>query len=227
MTWLTKIVPDLRDRRTRADFRSAGNLHRALIRASTGLGPEPVADPRRRAGLLFRVEETRFGVHLLVQSRAPLDLAALGPGYGSGESRALAPFLAGLEKGRIVRYRIVASPTKRLGKSEHNARRLGLDEGSAPKAYTRRLRGADADAWWVSRAAANGLGLRSAAAHPLADVRDDGTAKRKRRVRHPAVRFEGVAVVADADAVRSAVLAGIGRGKSHGCGLLSLAFVEG
>ena len=32
MTWLTKIVPDLRYRQTRADFRTAGNLHRKLIR---------------------------------------------------------------------------------------------------------------------------------------------------------------------------------------------------
>ncbi|GAA3729695.1 CRISPR system Cascade subunit CasE [Spinactinospora alkalitolerans] len=226
MTWLTKIVPDLRHRQVRADFRSAGDLHRKLIRLSSDLGPEPVEDPRARAGLLFRVEETRSGIHLLVQSRSRLALDGLGPGYDVSEPRELEPFLKRLEKGRPVRYRIVASPTKRLGKSENNARRLGLDEKTGPKAYTMPLRGAEADEWWSLRAAASGLDLRSASAHALDDARDNGTAGKKRRVRHPAVRFEGGAVIADADVVRSAVLNGIGRGKSHGCGLLSLALVE-
>lgn len=45
MTWLTKIVPDLRYRQTRADFRTAGNLHRKLIRLSSDLGEERIANP--------------------------------------------------------------------------------------------------------------------------------------------------------------------------------------
>jgi len=40
------------------------------------------------------------------------------------------------------------------------------------------------------------------------------------------VRFDGEAVISDVDAVRHAVLNGIGRGKSYGCGLLSLALIE-
>lgn len=227
MTWLTKIVPDLRHRQTRADFRTAGDLHRTLIRLSADLGEERVANPSQQSGLLFRVEETRTGLHLLVQSRSPLRLDRLGPGYHDVQTRDLDSFLARLEKGGHVRYRIVASPTKRLGRSENNTRRLGLEEPPPkPKEYTWALRGADADQWWHSRAAANGLDLRSAYAQALDDARDPGTAHRRRKIRHPAVRFEGSAVIADADAVRAAVLNGIGRGKSYGCGLLSLALVE-
>ncbi|MEY9212257.1 type I-E CRISPR-associated protein Cas6/Cse3/CasE [Thermobifida halotolerans] len=227
MTWLTKIVPDLRHSQARTDLRTAGNLHRKLIRLSADLGEERVANPSQRSGLLFRVEETRAGLHLLVQSRSPLRLDRLGPGYHDVQARDLDPFLARLEKGGHVRYRIVASPTKRLGRSEQNTRRLGLKEAPPkPKEYTRPLRGAEADEWWHIRAAANGLELRSAYAHALDDARDPGTAHRSRRIRHPAVRFEGSAVVTDVDAVRAAVLNGIGRGKSYGCGLLSLALVE-
>lgn len=167
MAWLTKIVPDLRYRQTQADFRTAGNLHRKLIRLSADLGEERVANPRQVSGLLFRVEETRSGLYLLVQSRSPLRVDRIGPGYRDIQMRDLDPFLARLEKGNRVRYRIVASPTKRLGKSENNAQRLGLKEAPRkPKEYTWALRGAAADEWWRSRAAANGLELHSVYSHP-------------------------------------------------------------
>src|SRR5690606_30036222 len=115
MTWLTKIVPDLRYRQTRADFRTAGNLHRKLIRLSSDLGEERIANPRQRSGLLFSIEETRNELYRLVQSHSPLRVDRLGPGYHGVQMRNLDPFLARLDKGSRVRYRIVASPTKRLG----------------------------------------------------------------------------------------------------------------
>lgn len=42
-------------------------------------------------------------------------------------------------------------------------------------------------------------------------------------MRHSLVRYDGTATVTDPDALRAAVLAGIGRGKPYGAGLLSLA----
>ena len=45
-------------------------------------------------------------------------------------------------------------------------------------------------------------------------------------MRHAVVRFDGIGVVTDPDALRAAVLTGIGRGKSYGCGLLSLAWAR-
>lgn len=42
-------------------------------------------------------------------------------------------------------------------------------------------------------------------------------------IRLAVVRFDGIATVTDAGLARQAVLEGIGRGKSYGCGLLSLA----
>src|SRR5690606_13379869 len=227
MMWLTKIVPDLRYRQTRADFRTAGNLHRKLIRLSSDLGEERIANPRQQSGLLFRIEETRNELYLLVQSHSPLRVDRLGPGYHGVQMRNLDPFLARLDKGSRVRYRIVASPTKRLGRSENNTQRLGLKEPpKKPREYTWALRGAAAEEWWHSRAAANGRELLSTYAQTLDDVRDPGTADRSRKIRHPAVRFDGEAVISDVDAVRHAVLNGIGRGKSYGCGLLSLALIE-
>lgn len=210
--WLTRITPDPRSSAARSDFASAGDLHRRLMGM---LPPEDLGEsPRQAAGLLFRVEESRTGTTLLAQSLRELGASHLPSGYGKVEHRDLSPLLNALTAGQLVRYRIVASPTKRIGRSVER----GIKESTVP------LRGPDAEEWWNARAQSNGLELHSLIAQDRPDARDHS---RGRRIRHAAVLFQGVARVADAPAVRGAVLHGIGRGKSHGCGLLSLALLGG
>ncbi|GHC86276.1 type I-E CRISPR-associated protein Cas6/Cse3/CasE [Nocardiopsis terrae] len=230
MTWLTKIVPDLGSRRARSCFGSAGELHRLVIGlAAHSLGEERVESPRQRAGLLFRVEETRGAPVLLVQSSGSLNADALGAGFGSMVERDLTPFLEGLEKGTEVRYRIAAAPSKRLGKSDLNAERLGkraerLGELAQPgkRTYTRPLFGEQAEQWWRERAQRHGLDLSDVVSSGAVPSLDQGRTG-KRGVRIHVTRFDGHAVVRDPDALREAVRNGIGRGKSFGCGMLSLA----
>ncbi|MDS1269792.1 type I-E CRISPR-associated protein Cas6/Cse3/CasE [Lipingzhangella sp. LS1_29] len=210
--WLTRITPDPRSAEARADLAQAGNLHRRLMKL---LPPTELGDsPRQAAGLLFRVEESRSGTTILAQSTHHLVADQLPDGYGQLEHRELTPLLEALEVGRVVRYRIVASPTKRLGRSKQR----GVSETTIP------LRGPDADAWWYSRARNHGLEPRSVTAQ---DRNDSVDRSRGRRIRHAAVQFQGVATVTDPASAREAVLHGIGRGKSHGCGLLSLALAGG
>jgi CRISPR system Cascade subunit CasE len=223
LTWLTKITPDLSSRRARAAFSNAGELHRLLIGlVSSHLGGGRVSSPRQLTGLLFRVDEGRAGPVLLVQSHDRLDLARVGDGIGEAAERDLSPFLAGLEKGKEVRYRLAATPCKRLGKSEKNAERLGDRARPGVNAYTRPLYGADADQWWRDRAERHGLDLREVLSTGLGPALDPGRSGR-RGVRLPMTRFDGYAVVSDPEAVRRAVVEGVGRGKSFGCGMLSLA----
>ena len=231
MSRLTRITPNLSSRRVRAVFANAGEIHRLLIDlASHDLGPAPVDDPRQRVGLLFRLEETHEGPVLLVQSHRRLALerlpARLGPDFGQTAERDLTPFLDKLTKGQELRYRLAAAPSKRLGKSEKNAERLGKPAGSKARAYTRPLFGADAEQWWRERADRYGLDLREVAVSGAAPALDPGRGGR-RNVRHHVSRFDGHATVTDPDALRQAVLEGVGRGKSFGCGLLSLAPVGG
>lgn len=230
MTWLTKIVPDLGSRRARSCFGSAGELHRLVIGlAAHSLGEERVDSPRQRAGLLFRLEETQGTPVLLVQSSGALNADALGAGFGSMVERDLTSFLDGLEKGAEVRYRIAAAPSKRLGKSDRNAERLGdraeqLGELAQPgkRAYTRPLFGEQAEEWWRDRAERHGLDLSDVASTGAVPSLDRGRSG-KRGVRIHVTRFDGYAVVRDPDTLREAVRNGIGRGKSFGCGMLSLA----
>src|SRR5690606_36067690 len=116
--------------------------------------------------------------------------------------------------GTQVRYRIDANPTKRLGNSAGDK-----------KGRLAALHGADAAEWWHRRAAESGLELLSATASAMPDILGSRNRDRRGRCRatsHGVTRFEGVAGVADPEKVRSAVVEGIGRALTYGCGLLSI-----
>ena len=209
--WLTRITPDPSSAQARSDFAGAGAIHRRLMSL---LPPEELgSNPRQAAGLLFRTEETRRGSTILIQSARELDPSRLPDGYGCMERRELSPLLDALVVGHPVRYRIVASPTKRIGRSVQR----GVKEKTIP------LRGREAEDWWRRRAHERGLEPQSLISQERPDATDGS---RGRRIRHAAVLFQGVGTVVDAGALRAAVECGIGRGKSHGCGLLSLAPME-
>ena len=205
--WLTRIVPDPRSSAVRRDFRDAVALHqRVMTLVPDGLG----TDARHRTGVLFRVEESRAGRQLLVQTRVPPNPARLPDGYGTAAVRELTPLLDALTPGLAVRYRLAANPSKRLGRS-----------ASERQGKIVALRGTAAEAWWAARAAACGLSLRTLSAQSMPDI--TGRTSNGTLVRHGVVRFDGIAIVTDPELLRAAVLAGIGRGKAYGCGLLSLA----
>lgn len=207
--WLTRIVLDTRHPMVRGDLRDAGNLHRRVMSLlPDGIGPSA----RQQAGLLFRLESTRRGPYLLVQSALEPNTSRLPDGYGTARTIDLASFLAGLRSGALVHYRIAANTSKRLANP---------DRHKPGKVVA--LRGEQAQQWWVDRAGDHGLNLRTTQTVPQPDL--EGT-RADRRVRHAITRFDGIGVVTDPERLRVAVRAGVGRGKSHGCGLLSLASVR-
>jgi CRISPR system Cascade subunit CasE len=208
--WLVRIRLDSRDRNVRRDLRDVVNLHRTLMSTL----PHHLAEQARRdAGLLFRLDDTRSGLLLLVQSRLRLDLDQLPAGYGLTDERSLQPMLDGLTPGRAVQYRLAGNASKRLWKADEH-RRSGQVVA---------LNGLAADQWWIERAPRHGLQLQTLRSQPLPSLRGQrGTGK----IEHGVTRYDGTAIVDDIDAVREAVLRGIGRAKPYGCGLLSLAPVR-
>ncbi|MEU8380640.1 type I-E CRISPR-associated protein Cas6/Cse3/CasE [Streptosporangium sp. NPDC048865] len=201
--WLVRILPDLRRRDVNNDLADPDRLHKRMMM----LVPDEMGEQARaQTGVLFRVEDTRNGLQLLVQSTTKPDLSRLPDGYGEIAMRELDGLLTRLKPGALVHYRIAANPSKRLGRN------------AGPKAgKIEALRGAAAEEWWVARAAANGLAVSTVSSQSQQDIRAKGT------IRHAVVRFDGSAVVTDPEALRAAVVQGIGRGKAYGCGLLSLA----
>lgn len=210
-TWLTQITPDPRSRQVRRDLRDAVQMHKTVMSLVAWAGLDDQA--RAAGGVLYRIEETATAPRILVQTQVKPDPEQLPDGYGTARTRELDALLHWLHPGALVRYRLAASTVR-------------------SKARTREiipLRGAAADDWWTARAPAAGLALQSLASRspgdPVGRKTDDnenGTA-RTHRIRHTLTQFDGTATVTDPGALATAITAGIGRGKSYGCGLLSIA----
>ncbi|MFC4018972.1 type I-E CRISPR-associated protein Cas6/Cse3/CasE [Micromonospora sp. GCM10011542] len=200
--WLTRITPDLRHPAARRDLRDIIAVHRRVM----SLVPDDLGEqPRQHAGVLFRLDHTTAGPVLLVQTALPPDPARLPDGYGTIDTRDVSPLLKTLTIGMAVHYRIAANASKRAWQGDNAGKIVALS-------------GQQAEQWWQRKADAHGLDLRQLLAQPQPSARG-----RAVPVRHAITLFEGHAVISDADQVRAAVLAGIGRGRSFGCGLLSLA----
>ncbi|MFF7772704.1 type I-E CRISPR-associated protein Cas6/Cse3/CasE [Streptomyces massasporeus] len=201
-----RLNPHSRD--VQRDLRDATQMHRTVMR----MVPDNLGDaPRQQAGLLYRLEETDTSSTLLVQATT-LDPARLPTGYGQADVKSLAPMFTALRKGLGVRYRIVLNPAKR--------ERLSLeDKGKRGRIVP--LTGADADQWWLRRAAEAGLDLHVLTPTSMEPVRPRG--RDATCMRHSLLRYDGTATVTDPGALEDAVIQGIGRGKPYGAGLLSLA----
>lgn len=210
--WLTRITPDTRIRDARLDLGDAAAMHRRLMSLfPDSLGPQP----RVQAGLLFRIDrDQQSQAIILAQSTTAPDLGRLPDGYGRRDHRSLTPMLEALTEGLTIRFRLTANASKRAWK--------GDDRHTAGQVVP--LGGADAEHWWRSRAEQHhGLGileLRTESQQPVRGRRSG------HMITHAATRFDGVAVIRDPHALRTAVLSGVGRGKAYGCGLLSLALAR-
>ncbi|MGW4290441.1 type I-E CRISPR-associated protein Cas6/Cse3/CasE [Streptomyces sp. NPDC004673] len=214
--WLTRLRLNPAARTVQRDLRDAAALHRRIMT----LVPDGLGDnPRARAGILFRLDHDGTGAPtLLVQSCLPTDTRRLPKDYADTQTRDLTPLLSALRPGLTVRYRLLGNAVKRCGRNS--------TEGRWKQAIA--LRGPDAEQWWTTQADKAGLTLHTL----LSDNAESLTAwhagtpdagSGKVAVHHQGTRFDGTATVHDADALRHAVLNGIGRSKTYGCGLLSLA----
>ncbi|WP_411092756.1 type I-E CRISPR-associated protein Cas6/Cse3/CasE [Streptomyces sp. 049-1] len=205
---LARIRLNPHSRAVQRDLRNATDMHRTLMR----LVPDGLGDsPRQAAGLLYRLDVTDTFNTLLVQA-ATLDPTRLPEDYGHTDVKDLTPVFNALQKGLAVRYRIVVNPVK--------IERLPL-ENKGQRGKRIALTGPDADQWWERRAHEAGLHLATALPTPVAAVH--GRGDNAVAVRHHLLRYDGIATVTDPDALAEAVLVGIGRAKSYGAGLLSLA----
>ncbi|MFJ4652109.1 type I-E CRISPR-associated protein Cas6/Cse3/CasE [Nocardia sp. NPDC088792] len=207
---LTKIVANMAQTQVRQDLRDIQRMHHVL----TTLACRPDFGPSSRlaAGLLYRVEHTARGVQILMQSITRPDPKRLSPGYDIIGTTDLAPLLNQLQIGTRVRYRITANPTK------------SVVQGPNKRGKVQPVTGDEAIEWWSRKANQSGLEL----ADTTLTATDRLTGSRAKdghrsRLTIVAVTFEGTATVVDPSEVSTALLAGIGRGRAYGCGMLSVA----
>ncbi|MFE7128866.1 type I-E CRISPR-associated protein Cas6/Cse3/CasE [Streptomyces sp. NPDC057617] len=150
--------------------------------------------------------------------------------------------------GEFVRYRLLGNAVRRCGRNSMAGRwkqAIPLHGEEADRWWTERAPAAGLSLRTVLSDSAETLSTwhagardRSAGQSKAGAGREGGGERRSevprvaggRRWREgqvlvprQATLFEGTAVVRDAEALRNALLNGIGRSKSYGCGLLSLA----
>lgn len=203
------------------DIANAQNLHRRVL----SLIPDQLgAETRQAAGLLFRLERTSNTHILLIQSTAPLDLSALPVGYATAtDERDLTPLLTWCQAGKTVRYRITTQPFRSIATKERNP------NGRFKRGRRTYLFGEEAINWWHRKSEHAGLDLDPHALRVTEEPDitgwkpDPHTPDKQHKIRESITRFEGVATITNPDALRTALVTGIGQRKAYGAGLLSIA----
>lgn len=207
---LTQLILNPNSRSVLSDIHDSYKLHQRVM---SGF-PTPLPEGER---VLYRLDYQNNPVQLivLVQSQSPStwdDLERIGYLVQPAASKTFFPsFLTG----QLLQFRLVANPTKRLGKrSEKSGHRVGL------------MRENDQKEWLKNKGLANGFQIVkvTVSKHDHPDGRKyDPKPGKWIRIRQHGVRFDGILTVTDKERFLNALSNGIGSGKAMGFGLLSLA----
>lgn len=209
--YLTRIPLNLGSHEVRSELSNRYSLHQTLTRV--------FAEPGE-SRILYRVEDdASLNPYILVQSSVQPDLAAFYSNYvarsGQVETRDITSLIDRFEVGRRFRFRIAINPTTQGRKIQ----------GGREIEFRRVLhKNTEAISWFA------GMGERRGFALPLSDPFNEPTMKKLAmfRGKSPKERvavslIDGVLEVTNPQAFAAAFVAGIGKAKIYGLGMLSLA----
>ena len=204
-------------------------MHAAVMSSFPTLLPNDTDGPR----VLWRIDRTsRAEVFLYIVSPTKPDLTHLveqagWPTQPTWESYDYTPFLSRLAKGDVWAFRLTANPV-------HSIRRKAGEPTKLTAHLTQRyqkkwlLQRQDAAGFRVVEKPAEKRRLPEGDEHELIvhnrrDWNFSKGARKGRPVSLVTVTFDGRLEVTDPDALRRALISGIGRAKAYGCGLMTLA----
>src|SRR5262249_21693608 len=144
----SKLVLNLRNPDARRDLAGVYELHRTLMTNY----PHPRVE--QRCDLLFRIEPSRTGPPIvLVQTRDQPDWCNLPGGYllRTAESKSLD---LAFKSGQLLRFRLRANPTKKLGTATKQERLAGKKDNGQRFAL---LREEEQIAWLVQKGEPGGF----------------------------------------------------------------------
>jgi CRISPR system Cascade subunit CasE len=236
--YLSRLVLDVRSGAVRRWLSDVDQLHRDVL-GSFDRAPSSEA-PRATLGVLFRLDRQRDGrLVLLVQSnkepawhRLPQSMLVrpdgLDEAFDNPAVKEIDGQLAGLRDGQILRFRLRANPTRKVGTKtgpdgkRRNGRRVALTSE------------ADRLSWLNRKGLQHGFELGSISqSGSLPDVIDvsegrsvgsrQGAPEGKGRLTFGSCVFEGTLRITRVADFKQALVSGIGSGKAFGFGLLSVA----
>lgn len=213
MTYLTQMTLNPARRAAGRLLGSPRAMHAAVLAGYAG-------DPGR---ILWRVDRgERHEATLYVVGPVEPDLTHLVEQIGwpltqTWRTTSYDPFLRRLGPGQSWHYRIMANPTYTTapGDGRRGTVRPHVTAGHQEQWLRQKAVG------WGFAVADGGEGvLATRRSSDAFTKKDDETA---RRVTLARVQLEGILTVQDADALRAALVQGMGRAKAYGCGLMTLA----
>lgn len=218
-------------RSVRRDVADCHAMHRRLMSAFPDTAGE-LADPRRRFGVLYRVEiDSHSGrVHVVVQSGEEPDWDRLPDGYleareGNPGVKDISALRDVLKVGQILAFRLQANPTRKIDTKStteggrRNGRRVPIRDEEGLYAWL--LRKGDACGFALLEVSTDCI--PNTLVRPGGLVRGVRSGNGKQQLTFAAVRFDGVLRITSLDRFRSALVGGIGTAKAYGHGLLSIA----
>ena len=210
--YLSRIVLNDRDRKVRHDLSNIHNLHRSIMQAFPDIEPlSDEAQKRVRADwqILFRLEPDSN--ILLVQSELEPDWGKLPLAYLTQQQcKLFQPEIEQFPVARLLRFRLKANPSKR---DNETRKTVGL--------YYQ----PDQEAWFGRQAAQHGFSVEGLDIIPAANLWG-AKVKGQAQIKIHTALFQGILKVQDPALFVKAVRQGIGKGKSYGCGLLSLQRID-
>ena len=246
--FLTKIDLDPARRLARKYLGSPQVMHAVVLRATGGDNGD---GPGR---VLWRADRGPATTTLYLLSPSEPDCTQIVAEAGAAGTRSLtldySPFLATLDAGQVWAFRLTANPSysaprgpevrgKRYGHVTVEQQRRWLIERTPRYGFelvpVPGTGAAEADDAASGTAAATSADVNAVAASASVVVvrrerpvfrRRNPDRDRRDRVTINRTVYEGVARVTDPDALRRALVAGIGRSKAYGCGLMTLARVR-
>lgn len=217
--YLTRMALNPSRRGTRHLLGSPQRMHAAVMSAFP-----PAAEPGR---VLWRVDRPAgHRLTLYVVSAAKPDLTGVveqagWPTAAAWDTTTYDPFLSRLDAGQAWRFRLTANPVQsKAGQRGTRGKVLAHVTAAQQEQWLR-----DHAGRWgftLPDASEGGGVLVTGRGADVFDRRDpDGDARR--RVTITRAQFDGVLTVTDPDALRAALVGGMGRAKAYGCGLMTLA----
>ncbi|WP_179394524.1 type I-E CRISPR-associated protein Cas6/Cse3/CasE [Lacticaseibacillus absianus] len=212
--YLSRVEIDLTNRQKTKELSHLGAYHN-LVERSFSWTEATSARPRH----LWRLDQLRGRLFLLVLSDTQPDLAVLGQ-YGSprfAQTKDYAPFLATLQGGQQMQFRLTANPTYAAPQPD----------GARGRVYPH-VTVAQQRQWLAERADRLGFALGRpgddpdrafdlvSRDHPV--MRHRGT----RAVRMSRVSYEGLLTITDLAVFKQTLVTGIGREKAYGMGLMTV-----
>ncbi len=210
--YLSKVDINPARRSARYLLASPQRLHAAVL---AGFPPDEPLKGERGERVLWRIDRWQSAYRLYVVSPGKGDFTHLAeqagwPVAGCWATRNYEPVLRNLTLSQELRFRLTANPTH---SSSADA------SGGRGKIYAHVT--ADQQLMWLKeRAPKCGIDLHqvNVVARDQVDFR-----RGKQRVTLARATYEGILRITDTGELRHTMVAGLGRAKAYGCGLLTLA----